>query len=451
MFRLAMPVVMAELGWMTMGLVDTLMVGRMGPEAIGAVGISSSLFMGVCIFAMGLLLGLDTLVAHAFGAGRIDECHRWLAYGVALSLLLSIPVTLIVLAMSSGLGRWGLDPTVLRLTQPYLDVLAWSIPPLLLYASFRRYLQGMGVVRPVMVALVLANLLNAFVNWLLIFGRWGAPAMGVRGSAWGTVVARIAMAAFLFAVILYRERSLVRARLRPSEHQSAPSMDVERAGRWHIDVAPMRRLLSLGLPAASQVTLEVGVFAASTALAGRLTPAALAAHQIAVNLVALTFMVPLGVASAGAVRVGHSIGRQDYEGARRAGWTAIMFGVVFMSCAAAAFLFIPRTLIGAFTSDAAVLSIGVSLLFVGAIFQLFDGVQGVSTGVLRGLGDTRTPMLWNLAGHWFIGLPLGYTLCFVLGRGVIGLWWGLSTGLIICGIALLVTWSRYVAAFKPID
>lgn len=206
----------------------------------------------------------------------------------------------------------------------------------------------------------------------------------------------------------------------------------------------MRRLISLGFPAASQVTLEVGVFAAATALAGRLAPAALAAHQIAVNLASLTFMVPLGVASAGAVRVGHAIGRGDYDGAARSGWTAILFGMAFMSCAAAAFLLVPRALIGAFTSDPVVLSIGVLLLFVAAIFQLFDGVQAVSTGVLRGLGDTRTPMLWNLAGHWFIGLPLGYTLCFTAGLGVVGLWWGLSTGLIICGVALLIVWTRHV-------
>jgi MATE family, multidrug efflux pump len=447
MFTLAVPVVMAELGWMTMGIVDTLMVGRIGPEAIGAVGIGSSLFMAICIFAMGLLLGLDTLVSHAFGAGRIDECHRWLAYGVALSLLLSIPITIIILALSSALSGWGLDPAVLRLTQPYLDVLAWSIPPLLLYASFRRYLQGMGAVRPVMVALVFANVLNAVVNWILIFGHLGVPAMGVRGSAWATVVARIVMAAVLLGVIVNRERSLVRSRLVAVRPRRAGGASLRRL-LSAIDMAPMRGLLALGLPAASQVTLEVGVFAAATALAGRLPPAALAAHQIAINLASLTFMVPLGIASAGAVRVGHAVGRRDPEGAARSGWTAILFGVSFMSCAAATFLLIPRALIGAFTTDPSVLAIGASLLFVAALFQLFDGVQAVSTGTLRGLGDTRSPMLWNLAGHWFIGLPLGYTLCFVLGFGVVGLWWGLSTGLIICGIALVIVWSRRVGALR---
>ena len=454
MFILAVPVVMAELGWMTMGLVDTLMVGRIGPEAIGAVGIGSSLFMAVCIFAMGLLLGLDTLVSHAFGAGHLDECHRWLAYGVLLSLLLSIPVTMVVLVVSSSLSGWGLHPAVLRLAQPYLDVLAWSIPPLLLYASFRRYLQGMGVVRPVMFALVIANVLNAVVNWILIFGRLGAPAMGVRGSAWATVVARIVMAGVLLAVIVYRERAGVRSRFsrfwrrglqNRTANATSPTAARGETRKSRSDPGRMRQLIALGLPAASQVTLEVGVFAAATALAGRLAPVALAAHQIAVNLVAFTFMVPLGIASAGAVRVGHAVGRHDPAGAARSGWTALLFGALFMSGAAAAFLLIPRTLMRAFTNDPAVVTIGVSLLFVGAVFQLFDGLQGVSTGVLRGLGDTRSPMLWNLAGHWAIGLPLGYTLCFVAGLGVIGLWWGLSAGLMICGIALLVVWSRRVA------
>jgi len=429
MFALALPVVLAELGWMTMGIVDTLMVGRISPEAIGAVGIGTSLFMGVCIFAMGLLLGLDTLVSQAFGAGRVEECHRWLFHGVALAILLTVPISLVLFGLAAALPRWGLDPEVLRLAAPYFEILTWSILPLLLYASFRRYLQGMGIVRPVMIALVAANLLNVLVNWVLIFGKLGAPALGVRGAAWATVIARVGMAGFLLGVIVHRERGR-----RPGLFETSLAIEMPR----------MRRLVALGAPAAGQVTLEVGAFAAATALAGRLAPASLAAHQIAINLASLTFMVPLGVASAGAVRVGHAVGRRDRLGALHAGWTALLFGTLFMSSASAAFLLVPRALIGAFTSDARVLEIGASLLFVAAIFQLFDGVQGVATGVLRGLGDTRTPMLWNLAGHWFLGLPLGYALCFSFGLGVIGLWWGLSTGLIICGVALLIVWTRRI-------
>ena len=428
MFHLAMPVVLAEMGWMTMGMVDALMVGRISPEAIGAVGVGTSLFMGVCIFAMGLMLGLDTLVSHAYGAGRLDDCHRWLFHGVVLALVLSLPIIGILYWMSSALDAWGLTPSVLVLTRPYLETLAWSVVPLLLYSAFRRYLQGMGVVRPVMFALAIANVANVFCNWVLIFGKLGFPELGVTGAAWATVLSRVVMAVVLLATIVYRERNVWDSR--------------------KVEWAWFKRLLALGLPASGQVTLEVGVFAAATALAGRLPAASLAAHQIALNYAAMTFMVPLGVASAGAVRVGHAVGRRDAAAASRAGWTALLFGVVFMTTAALVFLLMPRALLRAFTNDVGVLEVGVTLLFVAAVFQLFDGVQGVATGALRGLGDTRSPLLWNLAGHWFIGLPLGYWLAFVLGMGVLGLWWGLSIGLMICGVALLIVWSRRIHRFQ---
>jgi MATE family multidrug resistance protein len=324
---------------------------------------------------------------------------------------------------------WGLHPDVLALAQPYLRIVALSTPVLLLHTAFRRYLQGIGVVRPVTAALVIANVLNAVVNWVLIFGHLGAPALGVAGAAWATVTARVVMASVLFGTILYREHRV------PFTSSG-------------IELVRIRRLLALGLPAASQVTLEVGVFAAATALAGRLPPVSLAAHQIAINIASFTFMVPLGIASAGAVRVGHAVGARDRAGASRAGWTAFLFGALFMSCAAASFVLIPEALIGAFTHDPSVLALGVSLLWVAAIFQLFDGTQAVATGVLRGLGDTRTPMLWNLVGHWLIGLPLGYTFCFAVGLGVIGLWWGLSIGLIICGVSLLTVWRRRITRVR---
>ena len=433
MFRLAVPVVFAELGWMAMGVVDTLMVGPLGPAAIGAVGVGSSLFTAIVIFAIGLLLGLDTLVSQAFGGGRLEDCHRWLLHGIAMSVVVALPASLVLYALSILLSRWGLDSAVLPLTQPYLQILTWSVVPLVFYATFRRYLQGMHVVQPVMIALVAANVINAVMNWVLIYGHFGAPAMGVRGSAWATVIARVAMAVYLFIVIVVRERGR-----RPGLFETP----------LRIDRARMQRLIALGFPAAGQITLEVGVFAAATALAGRLAPTSLASHQIALNIAACAFMVPLGVASAGAVRVGHAIGRRDVFAAERAGWTALLFGATFMACTALLFVLVPRVLIGAFTTDPGVLAIGSSLLFVAAVFQLFDGIQGVATGVLRGLGDTRTPMLWNLVAHWFIGLPLGYALCFVIGIGVAGLWWGLSTGLIICGVALSIVWTRRIGALK---
>jgi MATE family multidrug resistance protein len=431
MLALAAPVVMAELGWVTMGMVDTLMVGGLGADAIGAVGLASMLFIAVAIFAMGLLLGLDTLVAQAYGASRFDECHRWLLDGLWLCALITVPMIAVLLGVDLSLGAWGMPTDVLNRTRPYLQILTWSLPPLLVYVAFRRYLQGLGIVRPVMVALIVANIVNAVANWILIYGHLGAPALGVRGSAWATLTARIFMAAWLFVIVVR------------SDGDREPRL---RDTRFGLDFSRQRRLFALGLPAAGQAVLEVGVFAAATALAARVSAQALAAHQIALNMAAFTFMVPLGLASAAAVRVGHAVGRRDPRGVASAGWTAIGIGVAFMSTAAIVFLTMPAYLIRAFTSDPDVLRTGVALLFVAAVFQLFDGLQGVTTGVLRGLADTRTPMLWNLVGHWFLGLPLGYLLCFPAGLGVVGLWWGLSLGLMVCGLALVTVWVKDASA-----
>jgi len=427
MLALAAPVVLAELGWVTMGIVDTLMVGRLGAHAIGAVGLASMLFFAVAVFAMGLLLGLDPLVAQAFGARRLDECHRWLVDGVWLSILVAVPTVALLYWVRATLDVWGFPDDVLLLVRPYLGILNWSLPPLLLYVAFRRYLQAMNLVRPVMMALVSANVVNAAFNWILIFGHFGAPALGVSGSAIATLLARIFMALFLLVAIVLHE-----ARMRPRLRDTPMGIDPSR----------LRRLFALGLPAAGQMVFEVGVFSAATALAGRVSADALAAHQIALNMAAFTFMVPFGIASAAAVRVGQAVGRRDPRGAMRAGWTALVIGVGFMACSAAVFLLFPGVLMRAFTSDRAVVEIGVALLFVAAIFQLFDGLQGVLTGALRGASDTRTAMLWNLVGHWLVGLPLGYLLCFNRGYGVVGLWWGLSAGLVICGVALLIVWAH---------
>ena len=431
---LAMPVVLAEVGWTTMGLVDTLMVGPLGPAAIGAVGLGGMVFISIGLLGMGLMLGLDTLVSQAFGAGHLERCHHWLFQSVYLAGLVAVPLTALSLGVAASLPRWGLDPDVLRMASPYLRVVTISVLPLLLYAAFRRYLQAMNIVRPITIALISANLVNAAVNWVLIHGHLGFPALGPTGAAWATVMSRVYMAGVLFYAIVASDRR------RRADLASA---------RWRVDWAAIGRLLSLGGPSGLQILLEVGVFAAATVLAGRLAPAALAAHQIALNLWSFVFMIPLGLNAAGAVRVGQAVGRRDLEGMRRAGWAALGLGVIFTSASAAVFLIASRPLIAAFSRDAGVLSTGPSLLAIAGLCLIFDGTQGISTGILRGLGETRIPMLTNLAGHWLVGLPLGYSACFLLGWGVRGLWLGLATGLVIVGILLLATWRRRAALGLP--
>ena len=433
MLKLAWPVVLSEIGWMMMGVVDTVMVGRVSPEAIGGMSIGSVLHFTVAVFGMGLLLGLDTLVSQAFGGRRLDDCNAWLLHGLYLSFGLLVPLTLLLLLFFPFLPAWGIHPAVLSETIPYLKALVWGLLPLLLFCCFRRYLQAMNQVKPILFAMISANLLNAFGNWVLIFGKLGAPALGAEGAGWSTTLSRVYMMAVLLVATVWHERR-------------------NRTGLWNtplkMDLSRIGRLLRLGFPAAMQITLEVGVFAAATAMAGRLAPVALAAHQIAMQVASLTFMVPLGVASAGAVRVGQALGRHDPEAAGHSGWMALMLGAGFMAAAGLGLLCAPLAMMRVFTVDVSVISLGASLLLLAAVFQLFDGLQVVATGILRGAGDTRTPMVCNLIGHWLIGLPIGYVLCFRTGWGVFGLWIGLSSGLILVGVVLLWVWSRRVLSLK---
>jgi MATE family multidrug resistance protein len=431
LLRLAGPVILAELGWMSMGVVDTIMVGPLGPAAIGSVGLGGVLFMSIAIFGMGILLGLDTLVSQAHGGARPRECRHWLVTGLAVGMLFAVPVTLALRIGARHLDALRLHPSIVASTAAYVGTVAWGLVPLLGYAACRRYLQGMGVVQPITFALVSANVVNMVGNWMLIYGKLGMPALGVRGAAWATNFSRVYMVSVLLVAIVLHDQ-------RTGGHVGAALRG--------LSFASMSRLIRLGLPAALQVTLEIGVFGAATALAGRLEPAALAAHQIALNVASFVYMVPLGMASAGAVMVGQHVGRGDHTGAAHAGWTALATIAAFMLAVAVLFVIAPRVLLIGFTRDELVLALGSTLLAVAAVFQLFDGLQVVATGVLRGVGDTRTPMLINLAGHWFCGLPIGWVLCFVIGLGVVGLWVGLSVGLILVGGVLVFVWRRRVDA-----
>jgi MATE family multidrug resistance protein len=430
MVRLAGPVILAELGWMAMGLVDIVMVGRIGPAAIGAIGIGNVLFIAVFLVGFGLLLGLDTVVSQAFGAGRMDICRRTLVQGVYLALALTLPLMAAVRLSAGWLAGLGVDAAVVPLAIAYLDAVVWSLPPLMLHTACRRYLQATNRVRPVMVALIVANGVKVAANWVLIYGHLGLPALGVVGAGRSTVLARLSMTAITVLAIVIHPRG------------GASRLPVA----WRPDWGMLATLLKLGWPAAGQLVLEFGVFGVATVLAGRLGTVPLAAHEIALNVCGLTFMVPLGVSSAGAVRVGHALGRGDPHAAARAGRAALSLGVGFMAASALALLLLPRAILEAFTTDTAVLALGTRLLLIASLFQLFDGLQVVTTGILRGGGDTRTPMALNVVAHWGLGLPVAALLAFGSGWGVIGLWIGLCTGLIVLGVALLLVWLAKVRA-----
>jgi MATE family multidrug resistance protein len=396
------------------------------------------------IFGMAIMLGLDTLVSQAFGARNIRECHRWFFDGLVLAALMTIPIMALLLGVWFAIPVLGFHGSVRPLLTTYFGILMLSTPSLLGYSVCRRYLQAMHAPMPVMFALVSANLINAAGNWVLIHGHFGVPPLGVAGSAWATVISRLYLLASLFVAVWWIDRD------RQSAASDAAGQDS--VGLWQVDrgfdPARIKRLLALGFPAASQMGAEVGVFALATAMSGTLDPISSAAHQIALNMAGVAFMIPLGLGSAGAVRVGHAVGAGDRQRASASGWTAILLAVSFMMCSGLTFALIPKRLISLFSTDPSVLSVGTALLLLAAIFQLFDGIQGVITGTLRGLGNTSTAMKVNLIAHWLLGLPTSYVLCFVLGWGVYGLWVGLSLGLIVTAITLLWVWSVEIREYR---
>jgi MATE family multidrug resistance protein len=434
MLHLAAPLALAELGWMFMGIVDTIMAGPLGAAAVGTGSLGNMVFFPIAICGTGMLLGMDTLVSQAFGANDIEDTRRTLVNGVWLGSALAPLVALVLWALIPALRAAGVNPHIMAMLRPYIGYLLWGVWPLLLYAAFRRYLQSMNIVKPVTFALISANLINAAGNWVLMYGHCGASALGVPGSALSTSVSRSYMAAVLLAVIVWNQR---------------------RSGAWlvHIswrpDLARIRQLVHLGLPAAGQVLFEGAVFAIVTTMAARLDEASLAAHGIAVNVISTTYMVPLGISSAAAVRVGQAFGRRDIRAAAVSGWTALLLGAIFMGSSGLLLSTAPRWIVHLYMRDSAVVACGAVLLRIAAVFQLFDGLQVVATGALRGWGDTRTPMLAHLVGYWGVGLPVAYVLCFSLGWGAPGIWTGLSAALILIGTALVVVWRRTIhIAFK---
>ena len=439
MLRLALPLIMAELGWMFMGVVDTIMVGHLPRPAvtISAVALGQVLYNTIGFGIGGVLLGLDTYISQAHGAREWDAANRWLLHGLVLSVMLSALLMGVVWVGPIALVRLPADREVVAQAIAFLNALNWGTVPLFLYMVFRRYLQAFNHVRPIAAAVVSANLVNAGLDWLLLFGhRWeisghvlAIKAYGVVGSAVSTALARLYLAAFVGGAVWWLDR----------KHEYG----VAKAERT-LDWERLMRLVKLGAPIGGQIFVEISIFAAVTALIGTLGPVPLAGHEIALNTVAFTFMVPFAISAAGTVRVGQAVGRGSAGDARASGWTAILLGAGFMLCMAVLLVSVPRTIARWFTHDAAVVAAAIPLLMVGGAFQFFDGVQVTATGALRGVGITKPGLAAQVLGYWFVGLPVGLWLGFMRRWGAVGLWVGLATGLMGAAIGLTVVWVRAV-------
>lgn len=435
MVRLAWPVVLAQVGAMMLGVVDTVMVGRVGPDAVAAVALGHIYWVNLTVPGIGLLLALDPIVSQAFGAGDEPAMARGIQRGVILACMLTIPTALLLVPGEIFFGALRQPPTVTPLAASYARWTALSVLPFYLFTAFRQSLQAMAHTRAIVAAILVGNVLNIALNWVLIYGHLGFPALGAVGSAISTVIGRWSM----LGLLAWLARRELAPRLRPWAAES-----------WR--VRPLVRMLAVGLPVAFQQWLEVGVFAAGAVAIGWIGVKPLAAHEVAINLAALTFMVPMGVAAAAAAMVGRAIGRGDIAAARRDSVAAITVGLSFMLVAAIVFVAAPHALASAFLADAETVAIATSLIAIAGAFQVFDGIQGVCQGILRGTADTRVPMLLHLGGFWGIGAPLGLILAFDAGLGPRGVWLGYLGSLVVVAAAQLmrVRWrlSRDIVRFQ---
>jgi MATE family, multidrug efflux pump len=421
MAGLALPVVVIQVGMMSMGVVDTLMVGRLAARALAAVALGNLFFFLIAVFGMGTLMVLDPIVAQAVGADDREGAARGVQRGVLLAGLLALPAAGLLLLAGPFMRAVGQPADVVPLAAAYAERLAPGVFPFFLFVVLRQTLQSMKVTAPIVVAIVVANLANAVINWVLIFGHLRAPALGVAGSAWATTLSRWLLAGLLFLQARRRLGPLVRP---------------VRREIWRWD--PLARMLRLGLPIGAQMFLEFGAFAVVALMMGWLGTRPMAGHQVAINLASLTFMVPLGVGDAASVLVGQGVGRGDPRATRGAAASALLCGVGFMTGTAVVFLTAPVGLARLYTPDVEVVLVAASLIPLAGIFQVFDGTQTVAAGILRGLGETRVAMVVNLLGYWCVGLPISYLCGIRLGWGPAGLWWGLVVGLAVVATILLI-------------
>ena len=419
LWKLAFPIVISQVGFVSMGLVDTLLVGPLGADALSAMSLGNTFFFGILIFGLGTLMALDSWVSQAFGAGDLDRCATGLVQGLWMALGLWPVLVLAMLAVKPCLLLVGYDPAMVELMEIYLAPMRWAVLPALLFKTYRCALASVNVTRPLVIAAVVANVANYLLDLWFISGGIGVPPLGVKGVAWSTAACRVV----LFLPLLFSVHFSGRF-----AHYPRPSLAPS--------AAALKKLFLIGVPIGLQYGIEVGCFSAAAVLMGLKGSVPLAAHQVALNISALLFMVPLGIGAAGAVRTGQAHGAGSPDGVRKAGWTALGTGLVFALCTAALLGFGRGPIVELYRLDRGIYLLAVDFLLIAAAIQLGDAIQAISLGVLRGLGDTRVPLLIILAGYGLAAAPVGIGGAFFWTDDPRWIWYGLAVGLCTVAVAL---------------
>ncbi|MFB2935844.1 MATE family efflux transporter [Aerosakkonemataceae cyanobacterium BLCC-F154] len=434
--RLGIPLAAAQLAQSLTAFVDTVMMGLLGSQTIAAGGLGAVTFTILLLVSSAIVSAVSPLVAEAYGANQIQMVKCVVRQGLWLAIIFGIPISLIVFYGKSLLLLFGQDANTVAITEKYLQAIAWGVVPAIAFAVLRNFVSGVSQPRPIMVIVICGTFLNIAANYVLMFGKLGLPALGLAGIGWGSTLSFWSM---LIALIVYinSEATLKKYNVFSKLHQFNKQVFGE--------------ILHIGLPIGMLTAVEAGLFTVTTFIMGMLGTTTLAAHQIALQTAATTFTVALGISFATTVRVGQEVGQKNVKGSRLAGYVGISLGGIFMAFMGILFWLMPETIVSLYLdinnpANTEVVNQAKALLKVAAFFQIADGIQVTAVGALRGLKDTRIPMLIGIFAYWCIGLTSGYLLGLKLGFGGVGLWWGLALGLAVASIIL--TWRFSVVKVK---
>jgi MATE family multidrug resistance protein len=415
-FHLAYPVMLSQLGQVSVGVADSMMVGRLGALPLAASSLGNSIFFVVMMFGIGISMGITPLVSKADGKGKTHRISRLFSHGLWINVIASLLMTMIVLGLSQGLHFLNQPEEVVIMTIPYLFIITASLLPLMVFQNFKQMAEGLSQTRQAMYITIFANLVNVALNWVLIWGKFGFPAMGLNGAGLATLISRILMMLMMGGYILLSPRYKKYNFKLALSGTSFPMIS---------------RILKIGIPTGFQFIFEVSAFSTAAIMMGWIGVNALAGHQIAINLASISYMMATGLATAGMIRVSNQIGKGNMKGMREAGMVVFGMVTIFMIASAAIFFSLRFFLPTLYIDDPEVVALSASLLIIAGLFQLSDGVQAAGLGVLRGLEDVKVPTIVTLLAYWVLGLPLGYFLAFHMEMGAQGIWYGLLIGLTI--------------------
>lgn len=426
-FQLAYPVMLSQLGHVTMGVADNIMVGNLGAAHLAGAGLANVAFNFLLLFGIGVSYAITPLVATADGERNDTQIASILKHGLLINVLNSFILVVVVSVGMNVLYQIHQPPEVVKLATPYLSIITYSLIPILVFQTFRQFTEGLSMTRIAMIIVIVSNFVNIGLNYVLIYGHWGFPALGLNGAGYATLISRILMAVSFAGFVYF-----------------APRFEKYRMGFsiGNYSKKLMSKMLHIGLPAGLQFIFEVAAFDFSLVMMGWLGTSALAAHQIAINLATISYMTTSGLAAAATIRVSNFLGKKDYVNLRQAAYALLGLAMIIMSAWAILFIAGRDMLPHFYVTDENVIAIAGPLLIIAGLFQLSDGAQVVCIGALRGLQDVKVPSLLIFVSYWIIGLPLGYCFTFVFGWGAIGIWIGLLIGLTLTASAMFVRFYR---------